>query len=142
MTGAILLFLALLAAAFAALTLVRFGLLGRTLPGVGWMAGGVALAFAAIGLRLVWLLPVAAAVFGWGWWTRKQALARGPSQNNQARKDAARLLGVAPEADAETVTAAFRQAMAKAHPDQGGDPEHARRLIAARDLLLNRRDHV
>lgn len=145
MTVNILVLLALLAGLFAALTLMRFGLLGRTLPGVGWMAAGVSLALAAIALRAPWLLAGAAGVFAWGWWRRRQALAQKARQSNHethARAEAARLLGVGPHANADAINAAFRKNMAQAHPDQGGDAEHARRLIAARDLLLNRRDHV
>ena len=51
---------------------------------------------------------------------------------------ACRLLDVAPDADADTVHAAWRRALATAHPDAGGSNAAVQRLTAARDLLLAR----
>ncbi len=48
------------------------------------------------------------------------------------------VLGVAPDADAETIRAAHRRLVAGVHPDRGGSAELARRVNAARDLLLGR----
>ncbi len=46
------------------------------------------------------------------------------------------LLGVGPNADADTIRAAHRRLIARVHPDAGGSAELARRTNAARDLLL------
>lgn len=51
---------------------------------------------------------------------------------------ARRLLRVREDAGAEDIRAAHRRLMAQAHPDRGGSDEAARRLNAARDLLLAR----
>ena len=53
---------------------------------------------------------------------------------------AAELLGVTLEATADEVRSALRVKMMQGqiHPDHGGDGVEARRLIAARDLLLDR----
>ena len=52
------------------------------------------------------------------------------------RDDAARLLGVAPDADAATVNAAHRRLIARVHPDAGGNAELAAQINRARDALL------
>jgi DnaJ homolog subfamily C member 19 len=53
-------------------------------------------------------------------------------------KDAAKLLGVAANADAEAINAAHRRLIAKVHPDSGGSEGLASQINAARDLLLRR----
>ena len=53
--------------------------------------------------------------------------------------EAARLLGVTPDADARTVRRAWRTWARLAHPDVGGDAEHFGRLDVARRVLLSRR---
>lgn len=50
--------------------------------------------------------------------------------------EAAEILGVAIDADSETIRAAHRALMAKNHPDKGGSPWFARQLNQARDTLL------
>jgi hypothetical protein len=52
--------------------------------------------------------------------------------------EAARLLDVAPDADAEAIVAAHRRLIAKVHPDAGGSAELAARINQARDVLLQR----
>lgn len=52
--------------------------------------------------------------------------------------EAARILDVPPDADADTVLAAHRRLIAKLHPDAGGSPELAARINQARDILLKR----
>ena len=49
------------------------------------------------------------------------------------------VLGVSPRADADTIRAAHRRLLGQAHPDRGGSADEARRINAARDLLLGRR---
>jgi DnaJ homolog subfamily C member 19 len=51
---------------------------------------------------------------------------------------ARRLLGVADDADAGTIQAAWRGQMAVVHPDAGGSDAAARAMTEARDLLLAR----
>jgi hypothetical protein len=50
--------------------------------------------------------------------------------------EAMALLGVSSDYTEEEVTAAFRRAVKKAHPDAGGTAEQFRKLVAARDRLL------
>jgi hypothetical protein len=53
---------------------------------------------------------------------------------------AALLLGVGPDASADEIRAALRARLAdsRLHPDQGGDGEEAKELIAAKNLLIER----
>jgi hypothetical protein len=53
-------------------------------------------------------------------------------------REARAVLGVAPDADAEAIRAAHRRLAANVHPDRGGSDELARRVNAARDLLLSK----
>ncbi len=52
------------------------------------------------------------------------------------RNEAAKLLGVASDADSETVLDAHRRLITKVHPDAGGNAELAARINQARDRLL------
>lgn len=56
--------------------------------------------------------------------------------HSRARDEAARLLGVVPDAAPAEVKRAFRLWATWAHPDQGGSAERFRALCAARDRLL------
>lgn len=60
-----------------------------------------------------------------------------PSSRMNAQ-EAARLLDVSPDADAEAIVAAHRRLIAKVHPDAGGSAELAARINQARDVLLKR----
>lgn len=53
-----------------------------------------------------------------------------------AKSDAAKLLGVSPDADADAVVEAHRRLIAKVHPDTGGSAELAAQINRARDTLL------
>ena len=53
-----------------------------------------------------------------------------------SKAEARAILGVAADADAQTIHAAWRRLMARAHPDQGGTEGLAARVNAARDRLL------
>jgi len=55
-------------------------------------------------------------------------------------KEARAILGVDRTADAEAIRAAHRRLVAAVHPDRGGSTELARRINAARDVLLKTRD--
>jgi curved DNA-binding protein CbpA len=46
-------------------------------------------------------------------------------------------LGVPDDADQETIRAAHRRLIAKVHPDAGGSADLARRVNAAREILLS-----
>jgi DnaJ homolog subfamily C member 19 len=52
------------------------------------------------------------------------------------KAEAAKLLGVAADADTETVLDAHRRLITKVHPDAGGNAELASRINQARDILL------
>lgn len=52
------------------------------------------------------------------------------------RGDAARLLEIPVDADAETILAAHRRLIARVHPDAGGSAELAARVNQARDVML------
>jgi len=52
------------------------------------------------------------------------------------RGEAARLLGVATDADSDTVLDAHRRLIVKVHPDAGGNAELAARINQARDVML------
>lgn len=65
----------------------------------------------------------------------KRATSPSPSMS---ASEAAKLLAVAPDADAETINAAHKRLIAKVHPDAGGTPELAARINQARDTLLRR----
>ncbi|MGN7098295.1 molecular chaperone DnaJ [Brevundimonas diminuta] len=57
-------------------------------------------------------------------------------QEPMSKAEARSILGVAADADAQMIHAAWRRLMARAHPDQGGTEGLAARVNAARDRLL------
>ena len=59
-----------------------------------------------------------------------------PPRGQMTRAEAARLLGVAEDADEGTIKAAHRRLMMKVHPDHGGTDELAARLNDAKRALL------
>ena len=73
-------------------------------------------------------LLLALGLAAWVWWksTRDQMPAAA----------ARRLLELPDGADAEAIRAAHRRLIARVHPDAGGSEELARRVNAARDVLL------
>ena len=82
-----------------------------------------------------WLVAVAII---WAIWhfTRKPKL-RAPQDARDDTAAARALLGVDRSADADTIRSAHRRLAAQVHPDRGGSAEDARRVNAARDLLLD-----
>jgi len=105
----------------------------------------VAIAGALIGATLAAKgMPVVGALIatGSGLWLQFGPQARGGGRMPPGppagldRAEAADLLGVAPDADRETILAAYRRLMARNHPDAGGSAGLAARLNAARDALL------
>ena len=59
-----------------------------------------------------------------------------PAKRGMPVSEAAKLLGVNSDADAETIIAAHKRLIAKVHPDAGGNAELASRVNLARDTLL------
>jgi len=130
--------------AIALWALVRLGRQGER-PGRGqWrvaatlfsavlLGGGVLLAF-----RGAWL--PAAGLSGAGLWlTLASRLRRAPPRAEaMTEREARSILGVSADASPETVQAAWRRVMGRAHPDQGGTEGLAARVNAARDRLLKR----
>ncbi|RJF94214.1 J domain-containing protein [Sphingomonas cavernae] len=66
----------------------------------------------------------------WLWWKGHKV---GPAMSPD---EARLLLGVQPGATADEIRAAHRRIIARVHPDAGGSEELARKINAARDLLL------
>jgi hypothetical protein len=99
-------------AAGAGMTLWMLGR-GQTVPGLAM--GGVTAALAYAG------------------WMRAKVAVR-PMDEIEAQQ----LLGVGLHADADEINAAHRRLIGQVHPDKGGSAELARRVNAARDLLLAR----
>jgi DnaJ homolog subfamily C member 19 len=52
--------------------------------------------------------------------------------------DAAKLLEVSTDADADAINAAHKRLIARVHPDAGGSAELASRVNQARDVMLKR----
>jgi DnaJ family protein C protein 19 len=118
----------------------------RKIP-AAWLGVGGTLAGAVLVAKG---MPVIGALVatGAGLWLRYGAALLGrdeappappaPQAGRQAisRAEAADLLGVSPDADRETIMAAYRHLMARNHPDAGGSAGLAARINAARDLLL------
>ena len=76
-------------------------------------------------------------------WAEQQAKER--ARDSDASEDdevttAAALLGVADDATADEIRSALRAKLvsSRLHPDHGGDGEDAKRLIAAKNLLIER----
>ncbi len=132
--------LLILAAVFAALFLLRVGAARRALLARGWpalaLAAGSALALTRGSLRVALLLALFA-VAAWILWPRlaRRRFAAKIDDLTEARE----LLGVGPDATEAEIRHAYRQKMAGAHPDRGGNHTEAARLTAARDRLLNKR---
>ena len=78
-----------------------------------------------------WLIALAVIWLVWRYWKPK------PRQRIVTDAAEARaILGVPAGADAETIRAAHRRLVRGVHPDRGGSAELARRVNAARDVLL------
>lgn len=82
------------------------------------------------------LVALLVAYLGWRLWHGwgRPPVIRAPANREVA--EARALLGVGAAADESEIRAAHRRLVAAAHPDRGGSTEEARRLNAARDLLL------
>lgn len=105
------------------------------------LIGAVALAGGVLAIsRGSWILAIG--LVGAGAWLVLSS--RMPGASTQPRKDelseaeARSILGIGPAADVAEINAAWRRAMARVHPDQGGTEGLAARANAARDRLLRR----
>jgi hypothetical protein len=76
-------------------------------------------------------MGAATAALAYAGWMRARVAVR-PMDEIEARQ----LLGVGLNADPEEINAAHRRLIAQVHPDKGGTAELARRVNAARDLLI------
>ncbi len=54
------------------------------------------------------------------------------------RAEAAKLLGLTPDADSSAIAEAHRRLIARVHPDTGGSAELAAQINRARDVMLRR----
>jgi hypothetical protein len=134
--------LAIIAALFAVLMLAR--LAGARRRFVARNAAAIIAATAAILVAMrgqAWLGAIlgigAAALYLYSGRPRPRVR---PSVNGGAMSDsqARAILGVRLGATEQEIRTAFRQRIARAHPDRGGSNEEAARLTAARDALLRR----
>lgn len=87
-------------------------------------------------MTLKFLAALLVAYLGWRLWHGLTAPPPGRVAVRPEVADARRLLGVGAKAGEAEIRAAHRRLVAAAHPDHGGTDEEARRLNAARDLLL------
>lgn len=53
------------------------------------------------------------------------------------QRPAHEVLGVDADADRDEIVNAYREQVAKTHPDNGGDPEEFKRVVRAKETLLN-----
>ncbi|MDE0879829.1 MAG: DnaJ domain-containing protein [Sphingomonas bacterium] len=82
-----------------------------------------------------WLIALACIWFAWRYLKPKKPKRLPVANEAEARA----VLGVADDADADQIRAAHRRLAAQVHPDRGGSVDLARRVNAARDLLLKQR---
>lgn len=136
--------------AFAAVWLVRNGLprlsgrYGKHVPG---LVKAVLLFVPVLlsGTLRMWAVPVlalAGCVIGMlagrrGDGGRQEERASAfPQRQGMTVVEAARILGVAPDAGAPAIRSAHRRLIGKNHPDRGGNDYLATQINAARDVLL------
>ena len=80
-----------------------------------------------------WLV---AGLFIWLAWYYLKPKPKARSVTDEA--EARAILGLERGADADAIRTAHRRLVASVHPDRGGSADLARRVNAARDLLLKR----
>ncbi|MDQ2892863.1 MAG: DnaJ domain-containing protein [Pseudomonadota bacterium] len=82
-----------------------------------------------------WLIAIAFIWFAWTYLKPKKSKRLPIANEAEARN----VLGLDEDADADAIRAAHRRLAAQVHPDRGGSVDLARRVNAARDLLLKGR---
>ncbi len=85
---------------------------------------------------LKWLLAGLVIWVAWKLLAKPKRIAPRPYAAIADEAEARAVLGVPFGADDEAIRAAHRRLVGQVHPDRGGSPELARRVNAARDLLL------
>ena len=146
--AAIFLFVAVLAAGWLVMQTARGNAEARVmtvLKTVIWL-GLAAVLFAARLWPLAFMVLLAAvavtAIEQWRARTvqlRENAGPPAPAPRKAMTADeAASILGVSPDADAEAIRAAHRRLIAQIHPDKGGTDYLAAKINEARDYLLGR----
>ncbi len=128
--------LAILLAAGLAWWLHKEGVLLPNLKRLALLAGGGILIARLFETGQILLAGVAGAALA-AWWfaSKRKTPAPAPADLAEARA----VLGVTLSDDAAAINAAWRRVIAQVHPDKGGTADLARRVTAARDLLLARR---
>ncbi|MBX3476105.1 MAG: molecular chaperone DnaJ [Brevundimonas sp.] len=128
--------------ALALWALVRLGRQTESARRGHWRVAATLLATAALGggllaaMRGAWIIGAALAAAGLWLVLASRQRTVSPRREDLSAAEARSILGVAPDADAAAINAAWRRLMARAHPDQGGTEGLAARLNAARDRLL------
>ena len=125
--------LAVLLAAALAWWLHKEGVLLANLKRLAIGGGGLLLIVRLVETGQILLAALGAAALG-GWWYSTRRKATPPADLAEARA----VLGVTANDDAVAINAAWRRVIAQVHPDKGGTADLARRVTAARDLLLRR----
>lgn len=95
--------------------------------------GAVGVTLLARGKAIAATALIAAGVALWPWGTKTKAVTTSVMTAEEARA----LLGVASDANADTIRAAHRRLIGQTHPDRGGTEELARRINLARDIALS-----
>ncbi|WP_267435261.1 DnaJ domain-containing protein [Sphingomonas sp. GM_Shp_1] len=86
-----------------------------------------------------WLIALAVIWLVWRYMPRPSKSAPRPRLPRD-EAEALAILDLPPHADADAIRQAHRRLVAQVHPDRGGSADLTRRVNAARDLLLDRRD--
>jgi hypothetical protein len=133
--------LVILVALFALLFVARIGAARRAQILARWPALVLAAAaLFALARAAIWPATGLAALAALAWTLGPRMSA--PTRNARGapgEAEARAVLGVGPQATEAEIRQAYREKMARAHPDRGGRHADAARLTAARDLLLKKR---
>lgn len=132
---------------FAGVALYRFFLRAsaREVKAAFLAAAAIGIAVAALALTVTGRLPVALAVLTALWPVAISFMRNRPVSARNAgkedalpltRREAYEVLGLPDGADEEEIRAAHLRLMKKVHPDQSGSDWLAKKINAARDLLL------
>ncbi|QYF85672.1 molecular chaperone DnaJ [Brevundimonas sp. PAMC22021] len=133
-------------AAVAVWALVRLGRQTERRGRAEWRVAATLISAALLGggvlaaARGAWI--IAAGLVGAGLYLTVSSRMRPPAPRRSAESmtdaDARALLGLGEDASVAEINAAWKRAMARVHPDQGGTQGLAVRVNAARDRLLRR----